>query len=293
MIIEIILLIITLTWLIFATISDIKTREIPDWLNYSLIAIALVLRSLMSLTTKNPSFIISSLICFAIVFAFSNFMYYSKQWGGGDAKLAMALSIVFASYPESLLRFFSPNLNIPFLLSLFINVLIAGAIISLFYSIYLSIKNKEKYLEEHRKITKNKKIRNLEIYLIIIFLVLSVLISFLVKDTILKFLFILILFFPILFTYLYIFVKIVEKVSTYKIINSKHLTEGDWIIHDIKINNKLIYSSRSPGVTKKQIEEIIKHKIQKVTVKEGMPFVPSFLIGLIITLIFGNIILPL
>src|SRR3989344_3922318 len=40
--------VIALIWLTFATICDIKTREIPDWLNYSLIAIGLGLRFIFS-----------------------------------------------------------------------------------------------------------------------------------------------------------------------------------------------------------------------------------------------------
>ena len=293
MILEIILLTVAIIWLISASLFDIKTREIPDWLNYSLILMAFFIRGLMSITTKNPSYIITSLIGFAVLFGFANLMYYTKQWGGGDAKLAIAFGILFASYPETLLKIFTPNLNVPFLLSIFINVLIIGAIFSIFYSIYLSLKNKEKYLNEHRKIIKNKSLKFLEIFSILIFIILTTIVLIFVQNTILKILLILIFAFPLIFIYIYLFVKVVEKITMYKTVKTSNLTEGDWIIQDIKIKNKLIYSSKSPGVTKKQIQELIKSKIKTVKIKEGIPFVPSFLIGLIISLIFGNLILPI
>ena len=77
----------------------------------------------------------------------------------------------------------------------------------------------------------------------------------------------------------------------YKYVIPKKLTEGDWVVKDIKIKGKLIYSSKSLGIEKNQIAQLIKSKIKKVLIKEGLPFVPSFLIGTLITLLFGNILL--
>ena len=72
-------------------------------------------------------------------------------------------------------------------------------------------------------------------------------------------------------------------------IDTKKLVDGDWIAEDIIINNKLIYSKKSLGVTKKQIEQIQKHK-KKVLIKDGIAFIPAFLIGTIISILLGNFI---
>ena len=143
MLIELILVIIALIWLIFATYFDIKTQEIPDWLTYSLIIIAIVLKLLHSLATNEWNFFYYGLLGGLIFFAIGSLMYYTKQWGGGDTKLLAGLGIAFTSYPRFLLNYLNPNLNFPFLFTLFINILIAGALYGIIWTFVLAIKNKK------------------------------------------------------------------------------------------------------------------------------------------------------
>ena len=51
--IEVFLAIIAIIWLIFASISDIKTHEVPNWLTYSLIIIGFSSALLKSILFKN------------------------------------------------------------------------------------------------------------------------------------------------------------------------------------------------------------------------------------------------
>ena len=76
----------------------------------------------------------------------------------------------------------------------------------------------------------------------------------------------------------------------YKYISVDKLTEGDWVAEDIIVKGKLICSKKDLELTKEQISKLRKLKIKNVFVKEGIPFVPSFLIGLLITLIWGNLL---
>ena len=91
------------------------------------------------------------------------------------------------------------------------------------------------------------------------------------------------------------FVKSVENSSMYKYVTPNKLTEGDWIAKEIKIDGKYISGPKDLGIEKKQINQLInfwkKGKIKKILIKEGMPFIPSFFIAFIITLIYGNIFL--
>ena len=87
------------------------------------------------------------------------------------------------------------------------------------------------------------------------------------------------------------FVKSVEKSCMYEKISTSKLTEGDWIAEDIYKNKKLFLSKNNIGVTKEQINFIKKIK-KEILVKNGLPFVPSFLIAVIISLILGNIFFP-
>ena len=75
------------------------------------------------------------------------------------------------------------------------------------------------------------------------------------------------------------------------------LTEGDWIVKDVMVDNKRICGPKDLGIEKKQIAQLIKlkqkGKIQNIVIKEGIPFVPSFLIAYIATLLLGNWLLLL
>ena len=87
-----------------------------------------------------------------------------------------------------------------------------------------------------------------------------------------------------------IFLKTIELTCMYKKIKPKNLMEGDWVQGNVYKNKKLIYQEDPLGINKKSINLLIKSKIKQVIVKEGIPFVPSFLIGAIATLILGSVI---
>ena len=88
--------------------------------------------------------------------------------------------------------------------------------------------------------------------------------------------------------YAWIFMKSIEKISLLKQRSVKDLVEGDWIVKNIFVKGKRIAGPKDLGISKKQIELLKKYKIKKVLVKEGVPFVPSFLLGYIATLALGN-----
>ena len=75
-----------------------------------------------------------------------------------------------------------------------------------------------------------------------------------------------------------------------KKININNLTEGDWITENIYYKGKIIYNKASPGITKKEILLLKKFKIKNILIKEGIPFIPVFLIAFVITIIFGSLI---
>ena len=86
------------------------------------------------------------------------------------------------------------------------------------------------------------------------------------------------------------FVKSVEKIALERWVPVQHLTEGDWVINTVKVGTKTICSPKDLGLEKEQISLLKKHNIKKVLVKDGIPFVPSFFLALLATLIWGNIL---
>ena len=284
---EILLLTITITYLVIASISDLKTKEVPDFISYSLIIIALTLRLLYSLTTKDFTYLIQGLIGFAIFVALAFLFYYTKIWGGGDAKLLMGLGAVFPTYPKILLNYFIPNLNLPFLLILIINILIIGSIYGILWSIILATMNKKQFLKEIKPIyTKYKLLTSL--FLILSILILSSIL--IIPETKIKLMMLALSIIVLIYPYLIIFTKTIEKSCLIKNTDIGDLTEGDWLAKDVKSNNKVILSKRITEIEKKHIQLLKKHKIKKVLIKQGIPFIPSFLLSVIISLILGSLI---
>ena len=87
-----------------------------------------------------------------------------------------------------------------------------------------------------------------------------------------------------------VLMRSVEKGCMYKQIPVKKLTEGDWVEENVIINKKIIYKKKKEGIEKSDITKLIEAKVQSVLVKEGIPFVPPFLMGIVYSLIFGQII---
>ena len=129
-------------------------------------------------------------------------------------KLIAGLVTLFPVYPEELLNYFNPNLDVPFILILFLNIIIFGALYSIIYGTYLLIKNEVNFLDEIKEYKINK------VYFILPLI--SLIISIFTKDLFLK-LFLLSIGILILITpMLTVFVKIVEK----KVFEPKEVKEA-------------------------------------------------------------------
>jgi len=280
MLADILLIIVALIALLIASISDIKTKEVPDFVSFGLIAIALAIRFFYALIFSEWHYFIYGLLGFGAMFAFGSLIYYTKQWGGGDAKLLMGLGATFATTP-----FYLEISNIPFLVHMLTNLFIVGAIFGLISAFILYLKNRKATNKEFKKILiKNKN--SLFIFLVIFLLLL--IFSFFLQGFY-KIAVIILIGSIFVYLLLFFFIKAIEKVGMFKIIPVSKLTEGDWVAEDIKIKNKLIYSKKSLGIEKYQINQLKKSTIKKVLVKEGMAFVPSIAIGVILTLLIGNV----
>jgi preflagellin peptidase FlaK len=151
------LVLIALIWVIIASVTDFRKREVPDWISYSLIIIGVVLNLIHAVAENNFLVLITPLIWFVVFFIIANIMYYSGQWGGGDAKLLMGLGIVFSRYPESLLKIFNPYFgSMPFPLIFLLNIVIFGSFYGIIWTIIIAIRNKKKSLISiTTSITKN------------------------------------------------------------------------------------------------------------------------------------------
>jgi len=286
--IGLIIIIIVLFLLILASYIDIKTKEVPNLISYSIIAVSLGLNLLQSIITKQFSNTFYSFIGFFVFFSLGILLYYTKQWGGGDAKLLMGIGAAFILFPKELYKFFNPNLgNIPFILTILLNIFIIGSVYSILWCIGLLIKNRstKKILKITFKDILESKITNVWVILVSI----TLLIAIINKN------FGVLLFFTTILvslTYLLIrIIKVIEKEYLIKQIPTSKLTEGDWLVKNVLLKQKIVYQPSNTGISKEDILKLKKLKIKNVMIKEGIPFVPAITLGVIISIVMGNLIL--
>jgi len=258
------LFVLALVWILFATIQDLRKREVANWLNFSLIIFALGFRFFYSLFSDiGFNFLYQGLIGFGIFFILGNLLYYGKMFAGGDAKLMMALGAIL---PFSMI--FNDNLRIFALF--FVLFLLVGAAYSILISVYLSFKNFKRFKREFvRQFKNNKKWIMLAIFLAL------VLVVFGFSDNLFFILGIIIFVLP----YFYIYVKSVDEACMIKKVSTSKLTEGDWLYKDLKIGREII-KAKWDGLNKAEIK-LIQRKIKFVSIRNGIPFTPVFLISFI------------
>ncbi len=269
--------------LLIGSFTDLKTREVPDWVNYGFIISGVTLNLLFSAIYSDLHFIISSIVGLLIFFGIAYLMFYAGQWGGGDSKILMGLGAMIGVD----FRFKTSQ----FLFDFFINALFIGAIYGLLWSFFLVFKNKKKFFKEFNKILMEKKIiKAKKIMLAALILVFALL--FFIKFSYFKILILSLAFLTLTTFYLWIFVKAIEKSAMYKLVEPPKLTEGDWIVKDVFVGKQYICGPKDLGIEKRQIRKLIelykKGKVRKILIKEGVPFVPSFFIAFVVTFIFGN-----
>lgn len=269
-------------WILFASVQDLKTREVANWLNFSLIIFALSFRFFYSLffyENTGFGFFSQGLLGLGIFFIIGNLFYYGRVFAGGDAKLMIALGPVLA-----LSKTFFGNVKIFVLF--FILFLFSGAIYGLIFSIILSARNFKKFKKEFFfQFNNNKKIS---------FLFMLAGLLFMVSGMVYEKLLLIIGVFAFLFPYFYTYAKAVDEASMIKLTKIEKLTEGDWLYRDLvlplnKKSKRKIIKARWDGLSKKDIEDIRRAygKGKKIEIRNGIAFVPVFLISfLIFALIF-------
>lgn len=275
---DLLLLGIALIALIFASVTDIKKHEVPNWLNFALLGIALAIRGIAALLFSEFSYFYWALIAVVLFYALGNLFYYGNILGGGDVKLLVALSAVFATKPY----FVTSAINEPFLLTFLVNALLFGAIWAIVVSVYYFFKIPKKTFNlEFKRL--QKKIKLLRITCLILALV--VLATFFVFD---EYWFIIISIIILLLPYLYSFIKVIEDKCLVKKVNPQELREGDYILDSIKVG-KIIIKKSIHGLNEKEIALLRKTK-KKILIKEGIVFVPLLLLALLASLFLGNIL---
>lgn len=258
------LLVLALVWIFFASIQDLKKREVANWISFSLIIFALGFRFFYSLYSENFNLFYQGLIGLGVFFIIGNLLYYGRVFAGGDTKLMISFGTVLP-FSNSFL------INLKIFALFFLIFLFVGGFYGLTINIILSLKNFKKFKKEFsNRFSKNKK----KIYSIM-FLGL-VLMAFGFTEITIFILGLLIFISP----YFYVYVRAVDESCMVKKVKVNQLTEGDWLYKNIGSGKKLIKVNWE-GLNEKEIK-LIQKKYNSILIRQGIPFVPVFLISLLV-----------
>ncbi len=252
---------IGIAWVVFATMQDLKTREVANWLTFSLIFITLAYRGFISFFSGAWGMFLWGLIGCAVFVACAYIFYYGRIFAGGDAKLLMGLGIALPYQSGSELFLWGGI----FLFALFF----LGAIYTLVYSIWLVISHWQAFKRKFKIELWNQKW--LIAFAGIMALVLLVTLGKAFAAAFIGVVLILII------PFIYIYLQSVEQACMIFLTKPEKLREGDWILRSIKVAGRTINASVH-GLSLEDIA-LLRKKRKSVFIKQGVPFVPAFLLA--------------
>src|SRR3989338_5916786 len=270
MVMEFIMAGIVLIALSVASYTDLKTREVPDWLSYGLIAGALSLRSIFTPDIGWPA-LVAGILGLGIMFILACLLYYTGQWGGGDSKLLMGMgAAIGVQYPFGAQSFA--------LFWYFLGLLFLGAIYGVFYMLWVAAKKGNFFWSDYRKTIAAYGKLHLGMWVASLWIALTgFFLPFLWYVSII----------PIGLFYLLFFVDCVEETCFVQKRSVKNLTEGDWLAEDVRKQGKTLLGKKT--LEMKDLALLRRVKIGQVIIKEGIPFVPSFLLAYLFFLWAGEL----
>jgi Flp pilus assembly protein protease CpaA len=260
------LIAIAVFWMIVASIQDIRKREVENWWNFSLIVFVLAFRAFVAVENHNPWYFGWGVLGLIAGFILANAFYYGRVFAGGDAKLMMALGAIlpFSS---------SWQTNLEILVLFLILFLTFGSLYGIAYSFGLALMNfkgfkKEflSYFRRYRKLILVFEIASLASFIAFFFFEIYLGVS----------LAIILLISPILLIY----AKSIENAGMLKLVKIRDLTIGDWLAKPVRAGKNKVMPNWE-GLNERQLK-LIQNKCKgRILIKQGLPFVPSFLIAFI------------
>ncbi len=258
-----------------ASLEDLRTREVPNWLSYATAIVALFIGIVYSLTSMSFTPVLQVVAGLVAGDILGRVLYYTGQWGGGDAKLLRAMGGLFGLQLQL----------VPLFLVFVLNLFLAGAVFGVVWSVVLAVRHWERFSESFVETVQTEPFRTLRRVVIAVSFVLLVGIYFAERPFRLFMGLMVLIWFAML--YLWAFVKSVEASSMFDQVPVKELVPGDWVAEDVEADGEVIYEEGDLGVSPEKIEEIAAVR-DAVRVKRGVPFVPSFFIAFVATVAWGN-----
>lgn len=218
--------------LLIGTSTDFKSREVPDWLNFSLIGIGLGLGVLSSVLSWSVRPVLSSIVGLIVGIIIGYVMFYAGQWGGGDSKLIMGLGALFG------LNIFAgiQLTTLPLFLLFIINTVLVGAVYGLLWALFVALRDWKKLKKALKETLRERRIIRYRI-VVLITTALFIVLAFISPTPLLTISCAIMAFITFFIFYLWLVTKAVEHTCMVKDIPVTKLTEGDWINKDIWLSS--------------------------------------------------------
>ena len=133
-------IILCLSFLIYASWSDYKTREVSNkvWAILGPLALALTGFQFLVYSSEPLQLIISYALSFAITAGLAIAIFYAGGFGGADAKALMCIALALPVYPKHLLPQPTGFVSPLFPITIFTNSVLLGAL-SVFYALFRNL----------------------------------------------------------------------------------------------------------------------------------------------------------
>lgn len=275
---------------LIGAIYDLRIREVPNWINYFMIFFGLGGYLIISVLNLSVLPFILSLIVALAFYGLAAAMFYSGQWGGGDAKMLIGFGALLPAYPAILKNWFSPEFSFwPFPVTIFLNIVLVGGIIGLITILFLISKKPREFWAEFKQQAQASKNWFKAVLLVLLIPLASLFFG--------AFVFLASFLAWVAISFLlvsFLAAKSVEKTCMIRAIKPKKLTIGDWLADEVIVSNNVVCKPKGAGLLESEIKKLVAlektGKLKEVKIKIGLPFVPSFFLGLIVSLVFGDLI---
>jgi len=264
---EISLFSIGLLWILAALIFDIKTKEVPNWLNFSFVIIVLVFRALYSIFYLDYMVFVFGVVGVGLFFVLANVLYNSKLFGGGDAKLLVGLGGVIFLAPTWQINLLYTGF---FILLLLVMGLVYGLIASI---VRVSLNWKSKKDVFRKEFVKQYSSNKWYFFGAAILFFASIGLYYFYRS----FPVVPVIFILLIFPILLVFLRAIENVIFVKKVNVEDLRIGDWLFKDVKLKSDVV-KSNFDGLTSAEISRLKKEQ-KSVVIRDGIVFVPAFLLA--------------
>jgi hypothetical protein len=281
-----------------ASYTDIRNRDVHDIIPLIMVGSALLIRGVLTLATSNPFFLFEGLFTGILFLVFSILMVSLGVWGEGDGTILTAIGVclgitpIVISNPNALLF---PMVPWIFPFTIILNIFLSLTVFDIMYMGILILKNKDKRSVVLQSIDFSKTEIGLGLILSILsagFWIVLLLLNILCPLQL--------LIIGPLIIWIFLLGKKIAQVFDEKIlwkeVSLKQLRIGDKIRDPVTKDGNVIIPRRQRGLSREDIEIISQgntsHQLQDtLIVRQGIPGIPAILIALVLTLIFGDLVM--